>query len=199
MASIPVQALSDIFRARLLLEEGGIWVDATVYPSYPLRQWLPEAIAGTGFFAFSSPGADRLISSWFLAASPGHLLMQAWWREICRFWSAPRSMTNYSGKMIPPDPLATVSAAGNTPGAYPYFWFHYLFHYALETNPDCKAAWDDCKKLAAIPATLLQQLVRTNRNPTAHEIMEATQCAPVQKLDWRLKYLLAGDEIVPAR
>src|ERR1700757_4272381 len=49
---VPAQALSDIIRIKLLLEHGGIWVDATLFPVVPLDAWLPGVMGGGEFFAF---------------------------------------------------------------------------------------------------------------------------------------------------
>jgi hypothetical protein len=191
IGAITHQALSDIFRIALLLEQGGIWADATVYPVRPLETWFPELISATDFFAFAQPGPDRPISSWFLAASPGHAMMKTWWREIVRFWSTPRSLVQYPSGPIPPHPLQTVSPSENTAGAHPYYWLHYLFHYCLETDPAFRATWAETEKIPAAPALALDELIRATPSPTAVQVREILALAPVQKLNWRLPYSLA--------
>jgi hypothetical protein len=123
-------------------------------------------------------------------------MMQPWWQEICRFWSMPRVVTNYSTGFIPPNPIETVSPQGSTPGLYPYFWFHYLFGYCLETSADFKNTWAECAKISAIPTLNLQNLIRSTPNPTQEQFMEALKGSPVQKLDWRLSYKIASDSVV---
>jgi hypothetical protein len=187
IAGLPPQALSDLVRARLLLDEGGIWVDASVFPVKPLDAWLPDNLTEAGFFAFERPGPDRPISSWFLAATPHNPILRAWWQEIKRFWSKPRGLM--AG--IPDDAIACVSparAAAND--EYPYFWLHYLFQYLLDTHVEVAALWSTCMKVSADPPHRLQLLFANNQTPSAAEIREAANAAPVQKLNWRISYPL---------
>src|SRR5208337_3870704 len=44
---MPIQALSDVVRARLLLD-GGVWADASVFPTEPLDPWLPRLLKEEG-------------------------------------------------------------------------------------------------------------------------------------------------------
>ena len=186
---VPPQALSDILRTKLLLEQGGIWVDATLFPVAPLQNWLPGLMGEQTFFAFARPGADRPVSSWFLAAAPGHSLLQKLWREVLRFWSKPRQLAQYHGGLIPPNPAASVAPeAGGATDFYPYFWLHYLFQYLLETDADFAAAWASCAQIPAGPPHSLQAACA---GPvTVEEIAAAARTAPVQKLNWRAPYPL---------
>jgi hypothetical protein len=194
-ASIAPQALSDIFRTRLLLDRGGIWVDATVYPTRPLDEWLPIAAARTNFFAFEKPGPDRPLSSWFLASTAGHSMIVEWWQKICQFWSEERTLASYDGDNIPPDPILSVAPESQIPGQYPYFWFHYLFDYCLESDPAFKKCWEETGKLPAHPAHSLQQLIRDTPNPTSEQVLKVLSLSPVQKLDWRLKYRIENGKL----
>lgn len=116
-------ALSDIVRICLLHEYGGVWVDATVQCHRPLDDWLPEA-AKDGFFAFSRPGPDRLVSSWFLAARENHPIVMHWHAATLGYWR---------------DRLA--------PDAY--FWFHYLLGTLYDTSPEVRRHWDRVPKISA--------------------------------------------------
>ena len=188
--SMPVQALSDIVRARLLLDQGGVWADSSVMPIAPLEGWLPEAVGASGFFAFERPGPDRPISSWFLASAPGNRLLALLWREIERFWSRPRRIVHYP-KEIAPDPIAEVAPeAGGAGDTYPYYWFHYLFRYVIETDPEGAALWRRCAHRSALPALRLLLMFESKPDPSLFEIMDAASGAPVHKLDWRAPYPL---------
>jgi hypothetical protein len=182
------QALSDVIRAKLLAERGGIWVDATVVPTQPLNAWLPDAVAETSFFAFERPGPDRPLSSWFLVASPGHYLAVKWWEQIRRFWSGKRSLAKYGGTIFPPDPVAAVHPATQIPGQHPYFWFHYLFEYLVQTDEEFRRQWLACKRRSADPAHALQNLFSAPAKPTENQIRHALNGAPVHKLNWRVEY-----------
>lgn len=185
LADMPAAALSDIVRAKLLSESGGIWVDASLFPLQPLDAWLPAVLNTAGFFAFTRPGPDRLIASWFLVASPENPLLQAWWREVRRFWAAPRQLR--PGR--PANPVAAV-AQGCPPADYPYFWFHYLFQYIVETVPEAAEIWQRCIKASAGPPHALQSLFANGQQPDRDALAQAIKVAPVQKLDWRVEYPL---------
>jgi hypothetical protein len=186
---VPPQALTDILRAKLLLEHGGIWVDASLYPVAPLSAWLPGLMNNTEVFAFARPGPDRPISSWFMAASPGSLIMRRLWVEILRFWHKPRQLAQYNGGVIPPNPAASVAPeAGGASNEYPYFWLHYLFQYLLETDTNFAAAWSLCPHVPAIAPHQLQAACAAPA--TAQSIITAARTAPVQKLNWRAPYPL---------
>lgn len=187
---IAVQALSDIVRARLLQREGGVWIDATVMPVAPLDTWLPKATAQTGFFAFERPAADRPLSSWFLAAEPNHPVMEAWWGEIERFWSKPRQLADHPGG-IPPDPVAAIAPdRGGAGDFYPYYWFHYLFQYLLDTRPEIAAIWRNTARRPADPAHAMQMLFGGGEPPGLYQVMAAASGSPVHKLNWRAPYPL---------
>lgn len=189
-ADLPVdtltpQALSDVLRARVLLDRGGIWVDASLFPVKPLDQWLPGVLTKVGFFAFERPAADRLISSWFLATAPNHPILRGWWQEITRFWSKPRELIPGT----PDNPVLCVSDEEATANdEYRYFWFHYLFQYLVETRSELAELWGDCIKCSAEPPHQLQFLLAKNKHPLEAEVRAAAAAAPVQKLNWREPY-----------
>jgi hypothetical protein len=88
LGSASFQTLSDIARVRLLAAHGGVWADATTFCRRPLDGWLWSELGG-GLFAFTAPGRDRLISTWFLAPSPGGPLIRALDAAVVRYWSGP--------------------------------------------------------------------------------------------------------------
>jgi hypothetical protein len=186
-----VQALSDVARMGLLVE-GGVWVDATVFPIAPLDSWLPDVMKDSGFFAFERPGVDRPVASWFIAAEPNHLLTTKWWREVKRFWSKPRSLATYDGEVIPPNPIWEVTPDGGAmKDEHPYFWFHYLFAYLLDNDADFATNWKSCSKWwADPPAYRLQALLQGDKQPSNEAIAETARCEPMHKLNWRHKYPL---------
>ncbi len=118
------ESLSNIIRAALLLKYGGVWVDSTLYCNKPLDKWLPQCTSDSDFFAFANPGPDRMLSSWFLAATPNHLIIQKWLQETINYWSV-RNMR------------------------HTYFWFHYLFGDLYNKDEALKNLWDKTPKLSA--------------------------------------------------
>lgn len=192
VSSLSPQALSDVVRTKVLLTEGGVWADAAVLPTRPLDLWLGALVEPTGFFAFARPGPDRPLSSWFLASSPEHVVLRRWWDEINRFWSVPRGNADTA---IPADPVAAVAPETAQPGSYPYFWFHYLFAYLVDRDPEVARAWSRCPTVSADAPHRLQLLYADGEPPALEDVLAAALEAPVHKLNWRADYpleLLAG-------
>lgn len=158
---------ANFLRMDLLVAHGGVWVDATTFCSVPLDAWLPPLLA-TGFFAFARPGKDRLLSTWFLAALPGHPLLLAW-REHCRRYARLESRPDF------------------------YFWFPYLFADLCRSDPAALTLWKATPRISADPSHEIQ---RTTSGPDlGNEI--ATQISAgaimVHKLDWRLAFPPASE------
>jgi hypothetical protein len=116
-------ALSDVVRIELLSRFGGVWVDATCYCLQPLDDWLTEAMRA-GFFAFSQPGPNRMLSSWFLSSEPASPILRAWKRRTEAFWEQRRE-------------------------AEDYFWLHHLFRVAYDEDPSVRATWEVVPKISA--------------------------------------------------
>lgn len=119
----PPEACSDRIRIALLEKHGGVWVDATAYCLRPLDDWLFDVLA-SGFFGFDRPTSDRLISSWFLAAPPGHYITRRWLELTLDYWRERTSR-------------------------HDYFWFHNLFGDECRNNPGFRAMYDQIPKISA--------------------------------------------------
>lgn len=148
-------AYSDMLRLHLLGQQGGVWCDATTLCTRPLDDWLLQIMAQTDFFAFSRPGPDRAISSWFLASRAQGAIVAALWRECSAFW-ASRTRTTRS-----------------------YFWFHYIFEHLERTSPRFRREWKTAPQLSAIPlysladriaATLPEQELRLYQSLPLHKL-----------------------------
>ncbi len=187
LRDMPPQTVADVVRLHLLCENGGVWVDLTVLPVKALSQWLDDALAKGGFFAFERPGSDRPISNWFLAATPQHLILREWWKQVERFWSKPRRLI----RGIPDDPIGSVSPNGSAESDwFPYFWSHYLFDYLLESHAEFAETWSRCAKSSAHSPRQLQPFFAKTPNPSAADIRSVAGRAPMQKLNWRRIYPL---------
>lgn len=180
LARLTPQALSDVLRAKLLSTTGGIWVDASLFPTQPLDNWLRSKITTSGFFAFERPGPDRPVSSWFLAATKHNAMMQAWWNQVLAYWSTER----VAMQTVPENPVEAVEI----PGQFPYFWFHYLFQLLLERDTGFANAWAACHKIQADAPHALQVHFANDGLPTHAEITQIIAGAPVHKLNWRANY-----------
>lgn len=137
---------SDLLRTALLRRHGGVWADATLLCTRSLDDWLLQIMAQCDFFAFSRPGPDRAIGSWFLASRPGGAIITALSAAVQRFWRDRQQSTRV------------------------YHWFHYIFEYLLRTSGEFRREWRKTPRLSAVPLFAWQgQLVRGER-PSAEEI-----------------------------
>ena len=80
-SNLPLPALSDVIRIHLLARHGGVWADATTWCARPMEEWI-DFVTTSGFFAYARPALDRKLSSWFLAALPGHYIVKRW-KQAC--------------------------------------------------------------------------------------------------------------------
>lgn len=157
--SLTAASLSDIVRILLLREYGGVWVDATLFCSQPLDEWLP-GVMEEGFFAFAGPTPDRTLSSWFLSAESDNYLISAWCRRTTEYWS-------------------------NRAETDDYYWFHHLFRDLCETDRQASQAWLRVPKMSADGPHALQFGGLMYR--PAQEVLESINWAtPVFKLTHRL-------------
>lgn len=125
-------ALSDIYRVLLLKKYGGLWVDATTFCNKSLNEWLNNHIQN-GFFAFSNPGPDRLISSWFIYSSKNNYILNRLVINVLTFIKTKNEIEEY-------------------------FWFHYLFNYLYLNNNKIKFLWNETNKLESDKPHLLQKI-----------------------------------------
>lgn len=202
--SLPVDALletspqvyANAIRIRLLSDHGGVWADATTWCRRGLSEWLCD-LAGD-FFAFASPGPDRMIANWFMAsANEGYL--------------AERMATEYIGlfdrlgplKVLPHPMTDAMMADAQTtdvfldPGlltsrGYPYFLFHYLFAFLYRRDARFRDEWDQAAKIAAAPCHAAQvlDLRRPADDADRHRLRAVNP--PMHKLTWRIDPVPSG-------
>lgn len=118
-----VQNLADLIRMELLVRHGGVWADVTTICAQPLDDWLPQAMPN-GFFAFSQPAPDRMLSNWFLAAEKGSRIPAAWLSASMSYWDGRESADDY-------------------------YWMHRMFEQIYRTDPQIRALWDGTPAISA--------------------------------------------------
>ena len=81
-------AKSDLLRILLLSRHGGVWADASTVPLTSVKQILSKTNNESGLFGyqfekikFNPKRGSRLLSSWFLCASPNNYIINKW-RDI---------------------------------------------------------------------------------------------------------------------
>lgn len=204
-ASIPADALlqtspqvyANAIRLSLLVRYGGVWADATTWCRTPLSEWL---IAQPGeFFAFSSPGEDRMMANWFLASLQDGYLVRTLAAEYLGIFKTLGPLTAFPDSMVKEilkraentdvflEPLLLSRLRG-----YPYFLFHYLFAFLYRRDARFKRIWDEVPTISAAgchAAQLLNLLVPADEGAKA-----ALRAAnpPMHKLSWRLDPIEPG-------
>ncbi|MBA3994491.1 MAG: hypothetical protein C0469_13260 [Cyanobacteria bacterium DS2.3.42] len=150
--------MSDIVRTLLLHEYGGVWCDATLLCHRPLDSWLPDAMCA-GFFAFDRPAPDRVLSTWFIATTEGHLLIERLHAAVLQFWKDE-------------------DRAGS------HFWIHYVFEKLCVSDSQFGSAWNKVPKISADGPHMPQWKGLLEESES---VIEETllSLAPVSKLTYR--------------
>jgi hypothetical protein len=167
--NIPITALSDIIRVSLLCRFGGVWADSTVYCLRPLNEWINYANS-SGFFAFDRPGADRMLSSWFLAAKHQSRIVELWHKQVSLYWESRQGE---------PDD---------------YFWFHNIFSELYNMDAEFQKIWDATPKLAAEAPHCFQPCDEHLFGPVTpfHRLIVDTAQLPLIKLSHKIDHERAG-------
>jgi hypothetical protein len=202
------QIKSNLTRLKLLKEHGGVWADATLFCMRPLDEWVHGATSKSGFFAFSKPGYDRMLSSWFIAAEKENYVTCGWLRSYGSFWSIGPMVSTSVGRFY-----YKIIHVLNTYlhlffivdkffyinkrlfGLFPYFSFHYSFGREYRRNKKLREFWDKTEKISANePHTISHYMKRLRKNKITDEEKEREEIMnfiknnkeiPLYKLDWR--------------
>ena len=87
---ISPQIKSDIIRASLLKNHGGVWADSTMLCVQPLDHWIHEAVEKQGFWMYRGDGAKMDISVgpaiWFMASYPNSIIASKLKSACDQFW-----------------------------------------------------------------------------------------------------------------
>ena len=197
LSNYPKQMASDVIRINLLKEYGGVWVDATCYCNRPLNDWIFD-YTPSGFFCFSNPGPDRMISSWFMAANPNNKLVEIYAAKVNNFWRRNKNLKLNSRVESQIHKMGLGITFVKVPElwftfpfrkwlkVYPYFWFHYMFRVLFLTNTGFRKQWRSSPKIKADGAHSLQKygLNKPISPQLKEEILDRR--VPVYKLDWRI-------------
>lgn len=161
--NIQLEALSDIIRISLLHQYGGVWADSTLYCNQPLDTWLNPSIMPSGFFAFSKPGVDRMVSSWFLAAGKENYVIEQWYLKTIEYWRCRSERDEY-------------------------FWFHYLFGKLYNADKKFKHLWDQATVLLAKDPHYFLPYADSFPKPLTAEVKQAIDHSPTPVFKLTHKY-----------
>lgn len=198
---ITQQSISDIFRIALLQRTGGIWVDATVFPTKPLSEWMEETIGNAEFFSYrretqQDNPKDRPISAWFLYAREDSIIIEKLWKETLRYWSQGHyPMIGSESEKYHHDPIAYMGLSKETPNEpYPYHWFQHIFAYLVKSDPTFARVWSSCPYKTMTNPHQMQFWVREElmnkdvKYLTEEKIKNIVENSEMQKLNWRMEF-----------
>lgn len=196
---LTIQKIAVFGRLALLSMYGGVWTDATVICTRPLNEWLEEYY-GSRFFAFRSPGEDRLMSNWFIAAESESLILQRVHKSFSDYYAGNYfsnqdtklgdRLLKFFGPRWNSDFRTTLKwhswFARKILRIYPYFIFHYTFNKLILNDPECADLWNQAKPFPAEPPIRLQLFAGlANGIEKAKEEIDSG-LTPMYKLDWRI-------------
>ena len=188
---------SDLIRTRLLIDNGGVWVDPTVFVSQPFDDWLIEKSAA-GLFVFSRPGRDRLISNWFIASAPRHPILSRLYDELCAYWNH-NTFRNFgrSSTYLEQQLQRVINRNLDWPGfwfswparkilrMFPYMVYHYLFYRLIKKDLELEDVFRQMPIVSADGPHRLQRIGLDSRfNGEAERVLQ-DKSIPLQKLSYK--------------
>lgn len=155
---IPFAHFTDVLRTAILVEHGGIWVDATVLLTAPIS----ESILNEPCFMFQNPKPFQLphaTSNWFIVSAKAHPLMQRQLELLCDFWKRERGLIDY-------------------------FMYYILFYILITENEEAKEFFDKMLYIPNTDARILQALLTQPYNKK--EWCQVCNLTPIHKLNWKI-------------
>lgn len=198
LEGLGLEKRANLIRLHLLRDHGGVWADASTVCIKPLDHWIDAALA-SGFFCFVSPGRDRVMSNWFMAALPGSVLVCKQLDALCAYFlennfgalgPLRRWLVKRLGKYFNRSVTATQGWFSwwvrRGLRVYPYFIFHYVFARLIEENPACRAQWQLMPKISAEGPHDAQRAGLLKPLPQWLRLAIDACEQPLYKLDWRV-------------
>jgi hypothetical protein len=194
---------SDLLRLDLLAHHGGVWADSTCFCVQPLDDWLPPN-SESGFFAFDRPGPGRVISSWFLAAQPGNILVSRLFDLMLAYWgdhwfhSGERQVIRKALTRLLQHSPHTREWWFSPPvrdwlAVCPYYALHYGFEKLVRGDPECADIWRRTPKISADgPHRLYRAGLLAPASAELRSEIDRRE-TPVYKTTWKL-----GGQPIPA-
>jgi hypothetical protein len=198
LEKLPLQKISNSIRTQLLIKYGGVWADPTTFPLQKLGNWLPENMQA-GFFFFSKPGRDRIISNWFIAAEKDNIVLKslndalnAYWnnnnfKNLGRAYTSNEKQLNraINRNLVLPQLWFTFFFT-KVLRVYPYMVYHFMFYRLILKHKDVKQQFEQMPKLSAEPPHLLQRAgMMKPLNADIKTIIDQRK-VPMFKLTWKV-------------
>ncbi len=156
---------SDILRTCLLIQNGGIWIDATVL----LTEDLPEHIKNAELFVFQNDlkiDLDGLnMASYFIASKSNNKILKDTLSSLIEYWNENNFLINYftflhAFTMVTQANLENKNIYNNIP------FFNFLPVQQLQgelLNPFSSERWEQIKKISPIHKLTHKQSVLTKK------------------------------------
>jgi hypothetical protein len=153
----PIQMRADILLTNLLNQNGGLWVDATVFCTRPLSEWIYPYLQ-QGFFAFEkNENPPHLISNWMLYAEKDNYIIRTWAHEYNNYWKDRKTSE--------------------------YFKHAYMFDDLYKNDKTFNKMWNSVKKFSASVPHILKYEEKPSKTPN-HIIKHIqNKLSPLYKLD----------------
>lgn len=200
LSKLSLTKQSNWIRSQLLLEHGGVWVDATTYCMKPLDDWLDECTA-SGFFAFEKPGPDRIMASWFMTAEKNSpIILKLRDAYVSFFLENDFKNEGVFRRLILKLLYRVLNINEKLPRlwlspfvtkvlkVFPYFIFHYLFERLVSTDLECREIWNRTKKVDAKPLFRLQAAGKLTQLSESIKAEIDERRMPMYKLSWKTDY-----------
>lgn len=153
--------LSDCIRLELLCTYGGCWIDATVFCS----DVIPEYMVKRDLFLFKECGmADSVIkmSSWWLSADKNNKILHATRKMIYAYWENEKDIRNY-------------------------FLLHIVMSKIIDEDSECNVIFRNIPYFNNNNAHVLQGRLGAEYDEKEWEIIKATSI--IHKLTYKRKYI----------
>lgn len=153
---------SDILRTCLLIEHGGIWIDATVL----LTEELPDYITDADLFVFQNDlkiDLDGLnMASYFIASKPDNIILKQTLEALKYYWNENRFLVNYFTFL---HTFTMVTQKNKEVFALvPFFSFLPVQQFQSELlNPFSEERWREIRKISGIHKLTHKQSVLTKK------------------------------------
>lgn len=199
------QVKTNLVRTFLLSKHGGAWVDSTLLPVVPLREWLGPELTSAGFFAFRSTGHESLIlQNWFLYSEPSSILVTRWLDLYCDYFRRRRYQYPSKRAIITLNALDMIKAyfsirnkdymyfvdpcRGRNCSVYPYAIHNYTLAYLLEFDEEIRSIWKSVPNVFHLRPSVIGQCAadtETSRGVFEEVALDLLSISPVHKLNHR--------------
>lgn len=165
---IPFAHFSDILRTALLVQHGGIWVDATVL----LTGDIPEYMVSSPLFMYQTSVLQHLphaASNWLIASQKGHPILQRQLDLLCAYWQKEQGLRDY-------------------------FIYHIFLYLLITNNKQAKTLFQEMPYVANVNVHLMQK--RFDYPYSERLWQDILHSTTVHKLSWKHKPTEANPQTI---